>query len=99
MVSKASEDLPDPDRPVMTTSASRGIDTVTFLRLCSRAPETMSASDRAIETSVWKRTDVRSPWNPLRAHFVTNLLSGFTKAWRGYLRSRHAPLPRPCRGG
>src|SRR5437660_2333004 len=38
MVSKASDDLPDPDRPVKTTSLSRGIDRVTFLRLCSRAP-------------------------------------------------------------
>src|SRR6266702_1657085 len=38
MVSKASEDFPDPDRPVKTTSLSRGIERVTFLRLCSRAP-------------------------------------------------------------
>src|SRR5713226_4001328 len=38
IVSKASDDLPDPDRPVNTTSLSRGIDSVTFLRLCSRAP-------------------------------------------------------------
>src|SRR4051812_34725343 len=38
MVSKASEDLPEPDRPVNTTSWSRGISTSTFLRLCSRAP-------------------------------------------------------------
>src|SRR6185437_4676454 len=38
MVSKAREDLPEPDRPVNTTSWSRGISTSTFLRLCSRAP-------------------------------------------------------------
>src|SRR6267143_4546284 len=38
MVSNASDDLPDPDRPVNTTNLSRGIDSVTFLRLCSRAP-------------------------------------------------------------
>src|SRR5258708_26966628 len=38
MVSKASEDLPEPERPVNTTSLSRGIDSVTFFRLCSRAP-------------------------------------------------------------
>src|SRR5205807_9354229 len=38
MVSKASEDLPDPERPVKTTSLSRGMERVTFLRLCSRAP-------------------------------------------------------------
>src|SRR5882672_6861421 len=40
MVSKASEDFPEPDKPVITTSRSRGISTSTFLRLCSRAPRT-----------------------------------------------------------
>src|SRR5579875_1368560 len=38
MVSKASEDLPEPDRPVITTSLSRGISRSMFLRLCCRAP-------------------------------------------------------------
>src|SRR5262249_21479983 len=38
MVSKASEDFPDPDSPVNTTSRSRGISRSMFLRLCSRAP-------------------------------------------------------------
>jgi hypothetical protein len=32
------DDLPLPLRPVMTTSLSRGIFSVRFLRLCSRAP-------------------------------------------------------------
>src|SRR5690348_2033096 len=40
MVSKAREDLPEPESPVMTTSLSRGISTSMFLRLCSRAPLT-----------------------------------------------------------
>src|SRR4029450_3932546 len=38
MVSKASEDLPDPDRPENTIRALRGRSRWTFLRLCSRAP-------------------------------------------------------------
>src|SRR5262249_18625195 len=38
MVSKASEDLPEPDSPVKTTNRSRGISRSMFLRLCSRAP-------------------------------------------------------------
>lgn len=38
MVSNASEDFPDPERPVNTISLSRGSSTVRFLRLCSRAP-------------------------------------------------------------
>src|ERR1700674_2694023 len=40
MVSKASEDLPDPLKPVMTVRLLRGISTSMFLRLCWRAPRT-----------------------------------------------------------
>src|SRR3990172_1566122 len=40
MVSKASEDLPEPEIPEMTTNWSRGISTVRFLRLWARAPTT-----------------------------------------------------------
>src|SRR6476620_1754393 len=43
MVSKASEDLPEPDRPVNTASLSRGISTSMFFRLCSRAPRIVIA--------------------------------------------------------
>src|SRR3982074_1140229 len=43
MVSKASDDLPEPDSPVKTTSLSRGISRSTFLRLCSRAPRIVIA--------------------------------------------------------
>src|ERR1700686_2565279 len=41
MVSKASEDLPDPLSPVMTVKVLRGISTSIFLRLCWRAPGTV----------------------------------------------------------
>src|SRR5579864_5116814 len=47
MVSKARLDLPEPDRPVTTTSLSRGISTEMFLRLCTRAPRT-AIVDRAV---------------------------------------------------
>src|SRR6185437_9420201 len=40
MVSNASDDLPEPERPVSTTSWLRGMSTSTDLRLCSRAPRT-----------------------------------------------------------
>src|SRR5262245_2093063 len=43
MVSNASDDLPEPERPVSTTSRSRGISRLTFLRLCSRAPRMLMA--------------------------------------------------------
>src|SRR5512139_2475212 len=38
MVSKAREDLPEPESPVTTTSTSRGMSRSMDLRLCSRAP-------------------------------------------------------------
>src|SRR4051794_30932475 len=44
MVSKASDDLPDPLGPVITTSRSRGRVRLMFLRLCCRAPRTTSRS-------------------------------------------------------
>src|ERR1700756_5067381 len=53
MVSKASEDLPEPERPVNTTSLSRGISTSMFLRLCSRAPRMVIA--RKLDADCWRR--------------------------------------------
>src|ERR1700760_1073042 len=53
MVSKASEDFPEPDRPVNTTSLSRGISTSMFLRLCSRAPRMRIA--RWLAAFCWRR--------------------------------------------
>src|ERR1700741_2348838 len=50
MVSNASEDLPDPDTPVMTTNLLRGTTTSMFLRLCSRAPR-MTIESMAKEQS------------------------------------------------
>src|SRR5690349_10454130 len=44
IVSKASDDLPDPDNPVNTMSASRGRSRSTLRRLCSRAPLTIRRS-------------------------------------------------------
>src|SRR6266498_1163137 len=38
IVSKASDDFPEPETPVMTTNLLRGTTTSMFLRLCSRAP-------------------------------------------------------------
>src|SRR3954465_8528263 len=47
MVSNASEDFPDPERPVKTMSVSRGSSSETLRRLCSRAPRITSLSDTA----------------------------------------------------
>src|SRR3954466_15833847 len=48
MVSKASDDLPEPDSPVKTMSESRGRSIETSLRLCSRAPRMISWSATAL---------------------------------------------------
>src|SRR5580658_11305060 len=45
MVSKASDDLPDPERPVKTIRRSRGNSRETSWRLCSRAPRITNRSD------------------------------------------------------
>src|SRR6267143_5501230 len=46
MVSKASDDLPEPDRPVRTISLLRGSTRSMCLRLCSAAPlMTMESTD------------------------------------------------------
>src|SRR5436190_12340277 len=44
MVSKASDDLPEPDNPVTTVKRLRGNSTLTSLRLCCRAPRTVILS-------------------------------------------------------
>src|SRR5690242_13094832 len=51
MVSKASEDLPEPLTPVTTVMALCGTSTVTFLRLWTRAPRTRRVSCSGFEVS------------------------------------------------
>src|SRR5829696_2153053 len=44
MVTKASEDLPEPETPVTTVSRPTGMEKEMFLRLLTRAPRTSMAS-------------------------------------------------------
>src|SRR5450759_2220451 len=77
MVSKARLLLPEPDKPVMTISRSRGIETVTFLRLCSRAPRTTSCScgiGPHYRRNGLKRTGVRYGRTTVRASGATGRL-------------------------
>src|ERR1700679_645879 len=53
IVSNARLDLPEPDSPVMTTSASRGSSSEMSLRLCSRAPETTILLPDAIDETFY----------------------------------------------
>src|SRR6476469_9544393 len=77
MVSKASDDLPEPDRPVKTTSLSRGISRSTFLRLCSRAPRIVIA--RMPEPVCW------------RFALITSSISVFPGAWTAPRSGAHLP--------
>src|ERR1700687_16176 len=60
MVSKASDDFPEPDKPVKTINLSRGRSTEIFRRLCSRAPRITSMSDIAVQATS-ERTFGREP--------------------------------------
>src|SRR5439155_24219370 len=62
-VSNASELLPDPDRPVMTTSALRGSASEMSLRLCSRAPE----------ITIWSPPPIRSLFYDCEQMFAQGL--------------------------
>src|SRR5918998_4274189 len=83
MVSNASDDLPDPDRPVITTSASRGSSRLMSLRLCSRAPETTIRSCLATAVIVGGSTVSLDP--PRRTRSMADL--------------GHAAWPNPAGGG
>src|SRR5688572_23466906 len=50
MVSKTSDDLPDPDTPVTTVSWLWGMSTEMFLRLWTRAPRIDRESSTTIES-------------------------------------------------
>src|SRR5512135_386889 len=65
MVSKASEDLPEPESPVITTRRSRGISRSMFLRLCSRAPLIVSLSAMFLLCRAFSRAIAR-PYRPER---------------------------------
>src|SRR5215467_8479123 len=63
MVSKASDDFPDPLRPVMTVKAFLGISTEMFFRLCWRAPRTvilLMAMDLEVDPEIWSRHNPQS---------------------------------------
>src|SRR5918998_4823245 len=91
MVSKASEDLPEPETPVTTVRRSMGMVKSTFFKLLTRAPRTVIASSvmlhfrrrhlqrpilRASETHIITRFGARTKWR--RAAFGAKML--------GYLR-------------
>src|SRR5262249_23468948 len=77
MVSKASEDLPEPERPVITTRRSRGISRSMFLRLCSRAPlMTIRSAILARSSRLFRRFGCpRAPPGNIAVHGVPGVLN------------------------
>ena len=51
-MSKAREDLPEPDNPVITVNLSRGMSTSIFLRLWVRAPRTEIVDEDLLNSPV-----------------------------------------------
>src|SRR3989338_11076548 len=62
MVSKASDDLPEPLKPVMTMNRLRGRVRSKPLRLCSLAPRMMRESDRVIRIKVIRGKRSQTPY-------------------------------------
>src|SRR5215469_9086906 len=90
MVSKASEDLPDPETPVTTVRVLWGIEKSMFLRLCTRAPRTVMLS-----LDIFTR-DRRGPSGCLRDQGSYRSFSGSTESL--YYTAREVKACWSCSG-
>src|ERR1700709_2463107 len=98
MVPNASDDLPDPETPVKTTSASRGTSTSTLRRLCSRAPRTRtqgSVGEAAGAERGRGGGGARAGWRDRRAREQGGRGGGQTRVEAGGVRPRSGGC---CRG-
>src|SRR5690349_9782923 len=91
MVSNASEDFPDPDTPVITTSLSRGISTSSDLRLCSAAPRTLISRESDKPRMIGKKFQSRKVQNPNRSNQRNHPRAGLTDMDIG-VRTRSSDL-------
>src|SRR5690606_18552658 len=80
MVSKASEDLPEPLTPVMTMSRLAGSVTSMFLRLCVRAPRTTIGLRAGL--SAWT-VSLMVGWSTLELVFRPKSISYYGRATLG----------------
>src|SRR5271168_3330459 len=88
MVSKASEDLPEPESPVMTVRLLRGISTLIFFRLCCRAPRTTSLVRPMVSAALppqeplahGRHTATRITFNISRMSLIRSMKG---RAWNG----------------
>ena len=99
MVSNASDDLPEPDSPVITTSWSRGSSTSMSLRLCSRAPRTKIRSDGTSHSPQSLRSALSMLVGQMRLMRPTLQLQRspmLSAYWPIRNKLPHAPTGRPC---
>src|SRR5829696_424987 len=80
MVSKASEDLPEPETPVTTVSRPTGMENEMFLRLLTRAPRTSMAS--SIMSLKDCHTTQREILGLRQTHMITRILRKTKRAWK-----------------
>src|ERR1035441_9621137 len=85
MVSNASDDLPDPDTPVITVNFSWGIESEMFLRLWTRAPWIRIKSSTGVSII---RLRGGAPDPPCRLSFSDGASAAFACCW---LAARRAP--------
>src|ERR1700761_9031076 len=83
MVSNARDDLPEPESPVKTMRESRGRSSETFLRLCSRAPRTVSRSATPVRTFRGENEGAAPPVQPSPGRLPTfvSRLSNVQEIW------------------
>src|SRR5258707_6230684 len=93
MVSKAREDLPEPETPVTTVSALCGISKSTFLRLCTRAPRTTMLSLSATFAFFSALSDT-AIFDPIFSPLV--LSPRLRASWRDFSHVAFDRLPQAC---
>src|SRR5687767_3652092 len=96
MVSKASDDLPDPLTPVKTISCPAGSVRSTFFRLCVRAPRMTSADELTsggmMKMKVYRRDLVRAS----NLQYYSNGSTGSNAATGATGGVRNQNPTRPC---
>src|SRR4051794_35922629 len=89
MVSKASEDFPEPETPVITVMRLCGISSEMFLRLCSRAPRMEMVSSNGIP--VWFGDEAETPilaCEPTKGYAFRGIDICLTQSYRGISATR-----------
>src|SRR5437773_4180463 len=82
MVSKASDDLPEPDNPVITVSELRGISRLMFFRLCWRAPRMTSFVSPMVYRKPLHRSPAHSRYTEARITFYNSRQSSQRSIFR-----------------